>query len=257
MGRAGARTGRGSKLVLVRVRVGTSGYSYKEWRGSFYPPDLPDAGMLAYYARHLVTVEINNTFHRMPTRPLLERWADEVPEAFCFVLKAPQRITHMKRLSAASAPDVSFFFEVAESLGVRLGPVLFQLPPFLKKDAARLREFLALIPEGRQAAFEFRHASWFDDEVYEALRSRGAALCSADTDDSGDEGAPVIPTANWGYLRLRRADYGEADLATWAARVRAQPWDEAYVFFKHEDEGKAPALAARFNTELGETAVLR
>jgi uncharacterized protein YecE (DUF72 family) len=241
----------------VRCCVGTSGYSYKEWKGSFYPKDLPNAGMLAHYAQRLGTVEINNTFYRMPSRTVLERWTQEVPDGFCFVLKATQRITHQKRLSAAAAPDVSYFFDVASALGPRLGPVLFQLPPFLKKDAARLRDFLALLPEGRRAAFEFRHPTWFDEEVYEALRSRGAALCSSDTDESGKEGAPVVPTAAWGYLRLRRADYGDADLAAWAERVRAQPWEEAFVFFKHEDEGKAPAQAARFLAHLAEEATPR
>jgi len=241
----------------VRCCVGTSGYSYKEWKGSFYPKDLPNAGMLAHYAQRLGTVEINNTFYRMPSRTVLERWTQEVPDGFCFVLKATQRITHQKRLSAAAAPDVSYFFDVASALGPRLGPVLFQLPPFLKKDAARLRDFLALLPEGRRAAFEFRHPTWFDEEVYEALRSRGAALCSSDTDESGKEGAPVVPTAAWGYLRLRRADYGDADLAAWAERVRAQPWEEAFVFFKHEDEGRAPAQAARFLAHLREEAAPR
>ena len=241
----------------MRCHVGTSGYSYKEWKGTFYPKDLPAAGMLAYYARRLGTVEINNTFYRMPSRPLLERWAQEVPDGFRFVLKAAQRITHQRRLSPGSAPDVSYFFDVASALGPRLGPVLFQLPPFLKKDAARLRDFLGFLPEGRRAAFEFRHPTWFDDEVLDALRSRGVALCSSDTDESGDAGAPVVPTTSWGYLRLRRADYDETALAAWARRVLAQPWDEAFVFFKHEDEGKAPALAARFLAHLGEQAAPR
>jgi uncharacterized protein YecE (DUF72 family) len=241
----------------VRCLVGTSGYSYKEWKGTFYPKDLPDARMLAHYAQRLGTVEINNTFYRMPSKTVLERWAQEVPDGFCFVLKAAQRITHQKRLSATSAPDVSYFFDVASTLGPRLGPVLFQLPPYLKKDASRLRDFLAMLPDGPRVAFEFRHPTWFDDEVYAALRSRGAALCSSDTDESGDAGAPVIPTTAWGYLRLRRADYGDADLATWAARVRAQAWEEAFVFFKHEDEGRAPALAARFLAHLGEETAPR
>ena len=239
----------------MRVRVGTSGYSYKAWKGTFYPKDLPDAGMLAHYAGRLPTVEINNTFYRMPSKSVLARWADEVPRDFCFVLKAPQRITHQRRLTVAAAPDLSYFIETASTLGARLGPLLFQLPPFLKKDAGRLRDFLALLPLGTRAAFEFRHASWFDDEVYGALREGGATLCSADTDDPGDAGAPVVPTASWGYLRLRRADYGDADLAAWAGRIRSQPWDEAFVFFKHEDAGKGPALAARLIDQLGDAAV--
>jgi uncharacterized protein YecE (DUF72 family) len=239
----------------MEVRVGTSGYSYKPWKGTFYPKDLPDAGMLGYYARQLPAVEINNTFYRMPTKTVLARWAEEVPEDFCFVLKAPQRITHQRRLSAAAAPDLSYFVETAASLGPRLGPLLFQLPPFLKKDVARLRDFLGLLPSGAKAAFEFRHASWFDEETYAALRGGGATLCSADTDDSGDAGAPIVPTASWGYLRLRRADYSDEDLAGWAARIRSQPWEQAFVFFKHEEAGKGPALAARFIAQLGDAAV--
>jgi uncharacterized protein YecE (DUF72 family) len=228
------------------VRVGTSGYAYKAWKGNFYPADLADSEMLAFYAQRLAVVEINNTFYRMPTKALLQKWVERVPEDFCFVLKAPQRITHQKRLSALAAEDLAFFLETASVLGPRLGAALFQLPPFFKKDASRLRDFLALIPGGVRAAFEFRHPSWFDDEVYETLRGREAALCSADTDESGDEGAPIVPTAPWGYLRLRRSDYADADLATWAQRVTAQRWKETFVFFKHEDEGKGPELAQRF-----------
>lgn len=238
----------------MRVRVGTSGYSYKAWKGTFYPKDLPDAAMLGHYSSRLPTVEINNTFYRMPSKTVLTRWAGEVPASFSFVLKAPQRITHQRRLTAGAAPDVAYFLETAEVLGPRLGPLLFQLPPFLKKDAARLREFLALLPAGTRAAFEFRHASWFDDETYSVLRTAGATLCSADTDDSGDDGAPVVPTASWGYLRLRRADYGDADLEAWVERIGAQPWDEVFVFFKHEDAGKGPALAARLIDRLGADA---
>jgi uncharacterized protein YecE (DUF72 family) len=238
----------------MHVRVGTSGYSYKAWKGTFYPKDLPDAGMLAHYAARLPTVEINNTFYRMPSKTVLSRWAEEVPKDFCFVLKAPQRITHQRRITPASAPDLAYFIETASALGERLGPLLFQLPPFFKKDVGRLRDFLALLGTGARAAFEFRHASWFDDEVYGALREGGAALCSADTDDSEGEGAPVIPTASWGYLRLRRAEYADAGLAAWADRIRAQPWEEAFVFFKHEDAGIGPALAARLIQRLGADA---
>ena len=234
----------------MKVRVGTSGYAYKAWKGSFYPADLGDSDMLSFYAQRLGVVEINNTFYRMPTSALLQKWIEKVPEDFCFVLKAPKRITHQKRLSALAAEDLAFFLETASVLGQRLGAALFQLPPFFKKDVPRLRDFLARIPAGVRAAFEFRHASWFDDEVYDVLRSRQAALCSADTDESGDEGAPIVPTAPWGYLRLRRADYQDADLAGWAERVIGQPWTEAFVFFKHEDEGKGPELARRFEERL-------
>jgi uncharacterized protein YecE (DUF72 family) len=239
-----------AKLASVRVHVGTSGYSYKPWKGTFYPADLPDSEMLPYYATRLGVVEINNTFYRMPTKALVLKWAEAVPADFCFVLKAPQRITHQKRLSALAAEDLAFFLETASLLESRLGAVLFQLPPFFKKDAARLRAFLELVPRAVRAAFEFRHASWLDDETYDILRSRGAALCSADTDESGDAGAPVVVTASFGYLRLRRSDYGDADLASWAERLSSQAWSEAFVFFKHEDEGKGPALAERFKQRL-------
>jgi uncharacterized protein YecE (DUF72 family) len=230
----------------VRVRVGTSGYSYKEWRGTFYPSDLPSSEMLRFYATRLDTVEINNTFYRMPTPEMLTRWAGEVGDPFVFVLKAARRITHERRLSAEAVPEAARFLETAACLGDRLGPVLFQLPPFLKKDAGRLREFLASLPASCRAALEFRHESWFDDEVYEILRERGAALCASDTDDSGTEGPPLVATGAWGYLRLRRQDYAAADLAAWVQRIGAQAWSEAFVFFKHEDEGKGPELAARF-----------
>jgi uncharacterized protein YecE (DUF72 family) len=229
----------------MQVLVGTSGYSYKEWKGSFYPEGLKAADMLRYYAERLATVEINNTFYRMPTDAMLQHWAEQVPEGFTFVLKGAQRITHMKRLKDVTDP-VDYFFRTAATLGQKLGPVFFQLPPNLKKDVDRLREFLALLPAGRPVAFEFRHESWFDEEVYAALRERGAALCAADTDDSGEDGAPIVPTASWGYLRLRRADYDDLALRGWIDRVHAQPWERAFVFFKHEDAGKGPAMAARF-----------
>ncbi len=235
----------------MQVLVGTSGYSYKAWKGSFYPEDLKDADMLRFYAQRFATVEINNTFYRMPGRETLARWSEETPPGFTFVLKASRRITHEKRLSGEAADAVSYLFATAVALGPKLGPVLFQLPPFLKKDASRLRGFLSLLPEDRPAAFEFRHESWLDEEVYGILRSRGAALCSADTDESGEEAAPLVPTAGWGYLRLRRSDYGEPDLAAWADRIRSQPWDRAFVFFKHEEEGKGPELAARLLRRLG------
>jgi uncharacterized protein YecE (DUF72 family) len=231
----------------MQVLVGTSGYSYKEWKGTFYPEDLKAADMLRYYAERLTTVEINNTFYRMPKASVLENWAAQVPEDFVFVLKGSQRITHMQRLKNAGE-SVDYLFTTAATLGPKLGPVLFQLPPSLKKDVPRLVTFLELLPGDRPVAFEFRHETWFDDEVYDALRTRGAALCAADTDESGDEGAPVVPTAAFGYLRLRRAEYTDDDLARWADRVRAQPWSRAFVFFKHEMN--APAVAARMLLKL-------
>jgi uncharacterized protein YecE (DUF72 family) len=229
----------------MQVLVGTSGYSYKEWKGTFYPEDLKAANMLHYYAERLATVEINNTFYRMPTDTVLAHWAEQVPDAFTFVLKGSQRITHMKRLKDVADP-VDYFFRTAAALGPKLGPVFFQLPPNFKKDVARLRDFLSLLPAAPPVAFEFRHESWFDEEVYAALREKGVALCAADTDESGDAGAPIVPTASWGYLRLRRAEYDDVGLRTWIERVHAQPWERAFVFFKHEDAGKGPAMAARF-----------
>ncbi len=220
----------------MQILVGTSGYAYKEWRGSFYPEKTKEKDMLRFYAGRFRAVEINNTFYRLPSRETLLRWASEVPPDFTFVLKASQRITHRQRLSAESKETVDYLFDVASALGERLGPVLFQTPPFLKKDVARLRDFLGLLPPGRPAAFEFRHETWRDEEVYETLRGRNAALVCADTEESGEAGAPIEPTADWGYLRLRRCDYDDAGLAGWAERIRAQPWQRAFVFFKHEDD---------------------
>jgi len=234
----------------MRVLVGTSGYSYKEWKGRFYPEKMKEAEMLAFYAARFPTVEVNNTFYRMPSAELVRKWADQTPEGFTFVLKAPQRITHQKRLNEVG-DDVRYFLETARALGPKLGPLLFQLPPFMKKDTGRLRGLLDLLPASPPAAFEFRHASWFDDEVRDALRAKGAALCLADTDE--EPLAEVTATANWGYLRLRRAAYTEADVAAWADRVRAQAWERAFVFFKHEDEARGPEFASAFAARLQES----
>jgi uncharacterized protein YecE (DUF72 family) len=227
----------------MRVLTGTSGYSYKEWKGRFYPEKMKPAEMLAFYAARFPAVEINNTFYRMPSPELLLAWAAQTPDGFTFVLKAPQRITHQKRLGEVGA-DVARFLETSRALGPKLGPLLFQLPPYMKKDLERLQAFLKLLPPEPPAAFEFRHPSWFDDEVREALRARGAAMCLADTDE--EPLAEVTATAPWGYLRLRRLAYSEADLAAWAERVRSQPWERAFVFFKHEDEARGPEFASTF-----------
>ena len=226
----------------MRVLAGTSGFSYKEWKGSFYPEDLPAEEMLAYYSSRLPAVEINNTFYRMPKPSLLEGWAAQVPAEFRFILKASQRITHRKRLKEAG-DEVAYFFQTASTLGERLGPTLIQLPPNLKKDLPRLEAFLGVLPEGARAAFEFRHASWFEDDVFEALRARKAALCIAEDEELA---TPLVATADWGYLRLRRQDYDDAAVAAWAEKVRGQAWGEAFVFFKHEDAGSGPKLAAEF-----------
>ncbi len=239
----------GTRIAAMRVLVGTSGFSYDAWHGSFYPEGLKSAERLGYYASRLATVEINNTFYRMPRAELLERWAGEVPDDFVFVLKAPQRITHVKRLQASAAEDVKYLLEQARGLGSKLGPLLFQTPPSFRKDVVRLREFLGLLPAGARAAFEFRHESWEDEEARGVLRENGAALCLADTDAA--EAPPLHATADFGYLRLRRADYDAAALRRWAELVKSRPWREAFVFFKHEEEGKAPALADAFRAALG------
>jgi uncharacterized protein YecE (DUF72 family) len=227
----------------MKVRAGTSGYSYKEWKGSFYPADLPTTGMLPFYAQRFSTVEINNTFYRMPTEKVLSSWSAQVPDGFAFVLKAPRRITHIKKLKDVS-DDVAYLLKTAAVLGPKRGPLLFQLPPFLRKDLVRLGEFLALLPPDGQAVFEFRHQSWFDDEVFAMLRSHNAALCLADADD--ELTIPFLATAELGYLRLRRPEYSDADLRDWAKRIQDQPWKEVFVFFKHEDAGKGPEFASRF-----------
>jgi uncharacterized protein YecE (DUF72 family) len=227
----------------MRWRVGTSGFSYDEWIGSFYPEDLPGAGRLAYYAARLPAVEINNTFYRMPKTAVLEGWAAQAGPGFRFALKAPRRITHAK--AAEDTSEVAaHLFRVAATLGASLGPVLFQLPPWARKDLGRLRGWLAAAPAGRLVALEVRHPSWLDDEVFALLREHRAALCAADFDEP-ERKVPLVPTAPFGYLRLRAADYDDAALRGWAAEIAAQPWEEAFVFFKHEDAGAAPRLAAR------------
>lgn len=223
----------------MRVLIGTSGYSYKEWKGSFYPEDLAASKMLAYYAERLGTVELNNTFYKMPSEKVLGGMAQQVPPAFVFAVKAPQRITHRERL-VGSADSLGYFLKACEALAERRGPILFQLPPFQKKDVARLVDFLALLPKGLEATFEFRHESWFDDEVYRALGTAGAALVISESEKLA---APVIATAPFGYLRLRREDYVEKDLAAWSERIRAQKWSHAYVYFKHEEAGIGPKFA--------------
>lgn len=228
----------------MRMWSGTSGFSYKEWKGSFYPEDLPQTGMLEFYSQKLNSVEINNTFYRLPKSSLLEKWGATVPEDFRFVLKASQRITHRKRLKEADEP-LEYLVETATAaLGPQLGPILFQLPPYFRKNVERLKSFLEIVPSSIQAAFEFRHESWFEEDTYEALREGGAALVTADT---GEEDAPVVQTATFGYARLRRPGYTDKDLETWAKTFQDQGWDHVHVYFKHEDEGAGPALATRFN----------
>jgi uncharacterized protein YecE (DUF72 family) len=227
----------------VNLFVGTSGFSYKEWKGPFYPEDLPASDMLTYYAGRLNAVEINNTFYRMPSPKLLQDWSSKVPEDFSFVLKVSRRITHMKRLKDAGEP-LAYLLDTSSALGGALGPMLFQLPPYLKKDVERLETFCQLLPEGFRGAFEFRNESWFDPEVYAVLRGHGLALVAADT--GHETPVPVVPTASYGYARLRREAYEDADLHDWAGRLRDAGWEDLFVFFKHEDAGAGPRLAARF-----------
>ena len=226
----------------MKVRTGTSGFSYKEWKGSFYPEDLPAKGMLGYYASRLSAVEINNTFYRMPKTSVLESWAEQVGSDFRFVIKASRRITHFKRLENTDE-ELNYLLDTLSTLGERLAAVLFQLPPNMKKDIDRLRDFVELLPPTPRAAFEFRHSSWFEDDVLALLAEHDRALCIADDDDR----EPVREaTASWGYLRLRRQSYEPQDLEQWAEWIGRQSWGEAAVFFKHEDEGAGLRLAGEF-----------
>ncbi len=224
-----------------KLWAGASGYAFKEWKGSFYPEKIKPEAMLAWYAERLPSVEINNTFYQTPKVSVLEHWAEVTPETFRFAIKAPRRITHEARLAAESSADsVAYLYKNLEALGAKRGPVLFQLPPFLKKDLARLQAFLDLLPADHRAAFEFRHDSWFHDEVYALLRSAGASLCLSEREDSAPP--PLVETAPWGYVRLRLETYSDADLAAWAARLEATQWQEVHVYFMHEPT--APGYAA-------------
>jgi uncharacterized protein YecE (DUF72 family) len=228
--------------------VGTSGWNYAEWKGSFYPADMKPAAMLPYYAARFGTVEVNATFYRMPTPKTVGGWAAAVPPEFTFVLKAPQRITHFARLRDVD-DSVRLFSDVARGLGARLGPLLFQLPPNFKKDVPRLGDVLYMVPPELRMAWEFRHDSWFADDVYERLRARNAALTIVE-----DEAAttPAVATADWGYFRLRAVDYTDARLRGWIDTIRTvgAGWRDAFVFFKHEERGTGPALAQRLETLL-------
>ena len=221
--------------------IGTSGFQYAEWKGTFYPEDLPAAKMLAFYAERFSTTEINYTFHRIPSAKTIDNWKLKTPATFRFSLKAPQKVTHYARLREC-ADTVRYFHDVTSSLGEKLGPVLFQLPPNFKKDTVLLADFVNSLPDGMRAAFEFRHETWFADDVFEVLRSRGAALCIADMEDIT---TPPVATAGYGYLRLRREDYESKDVARWAEFIRGQEsgWGDVFIYFKHEDAGIGPRLA--------------
>jgi uncharacterized protein YecE (DUF72 family) len=225
-----------------RLLAGASGYSFKEWKGGFYPADIRPDAMLAWYAERLPTVEINNTFYRMPSAGMLENWARSTPEGFRFAIKASRRITHLARLKPETAADsVAYLYRNLAALGPKRGPVLFQLPPTLKKDLPRLHAFLGLLPQGHNAAFEFRNASWFADDVYDALRSAGAALCLSEREDEAPP--PLVETAPWGYVRLRLESYSDEDLIRWAGRLAQTNWREVYAYFMHEPTAPAYALA--------------
>lgn len=231
----------------MELYVGTSGYNYKGWKGPFYPERFPDKEMLSFYGERFNTVEINNSFYRVPKPVVVRSWAERVPDAFRFVLKATRRITHFKRLKEVGE-ETEYFLEIAAHLEERLGAILFQLPPNLKKDMPRLQAFLELLPESASATLEFRHDSWFDEEVHDCLRSKNVALCFSHEDDDGEEEVErkFASTADWGYLRLRGSEYGETELKQFVDRVKEQSWKRVFVFFKHEDEGLGPKLAKRF-----------
>jgi len=228
--------------------IGTSGYNYPEWRGSFYPAGLPSARMLPYYAARFPTVEINYTFYRLPTEKVLAGWSAATPDGFRLTLKAPRRITHEARLRDCQEP-VDLFCRLALSLGPRLGVVLFQLPPNLKKDLGRLEAFVSWLPPNLRAAFEFRHDSWHDDEVFALLRAKNAALCLADSERLS---APLVATASYGYLRRRDEGYEAADLQAWAQHIAglSADWSDCFVYFKHEEKGVGPQLAATLMADL-------
>jgi len=230
------------------IWVGTSGYNYPEWKGSFYPEKIPSAKMLPYYAERFSTVEINYTFYRAPNEKILDGWSKATPPAFKLTLKAPKRITHDARLRDCGE-RVRQFLDVASTLGQKLGALLFQLPPNLKKDTALLDAFLETFPPRVCAAFEFRHPSWLSDDVYARLRARNLALCVADSEKLS---TPVEITADYGYFRLRDEGYGPDDIARWAAQVqeRTATCRDVFVYFKHEEEGKGPEFARQFLSAL-------
>ncbi|HYA32303.1 MAG TPA: DUF72 domain-containing protein [Thermodesulfovibrionales bacterium] len=227
----------------MKIYVGTSGYGYKEWKGIFYPEKISPKEMLRFYSARLGAVEINNTFYHMPTKVVLSSWAEQVPDNFVFALKAPQVITHVKRLRNVSE-ETDYLFGSLSFLERKLGPVFFQFPKSFRADRPALADFLALIPVNMPCAFEFRNSSWLDVETLDLLRKRGCSLCIADTDENPAN--EIITAAQWGYLRLRRSDYTDAGLSQWIERILSQRWEKAFVFFKHEEEAKGAEMAMRF-----------
>jgi uncharacterized protein YecE (DUF72 family) len=228
----------------MKLYVGTSGYSYNEWKGNFYPEKIKTKEMLYYYAERFSTVEINNTFYRIPRKEVFESWKEQVPAEFRFILKAPQLITHIKRLKTDTKDTLDYFTKVSSELGEKRGVVLFQLPPSFKLNLERLNDFINIIPQELKCAFEFRQPDWFNDEVYNLLKKKNYALCLSDTDEEPVK--ELINTAEWSYLRLRRTNYTKKNLTDWHKKIAEHPWKEVYIFFKHEDEGKGPEFAKKF-----------
>ena len=229
----------------MKVYVGTSGYSFKEWRGTFYPEKIAASDMLAYYAGRLHGVEINNTFYRMPKREVVRSWGEQVHDEFRFVLKASRRITHFKKMRDTSS-ELEFLYSSARELGPKLGAVLFQFPPTLKGDLDLLEAFLADLPDDHRAAFEFRNRGWDTDEVRARLAARGCAWCTSDSEGGATDRGPadsLVRTATHGYARLRREEYSDEQLEAVAVRARELALEELFVFFKHEDAG--PEYARR------------
>ena len=231
-----------------KLHAGASGYSFKEWKGIFYPDKCKPEEMLPFYSERISTVEINNTFYRMPQPAMLEGWVKCTPPHFRFAIKASRRITHMSRLKDTAKDSVDFLYRNLASLGGKRGPVLFQLPPNLKKDVPRLAAFLAMLPADHNAAFEFREPSWFDDDVYAALRGAGAALVLSEREDNAPP--PLVETAGWGYLRLRLETYSDDDLRRWAEHIRGTGWTDTYAYFMHEPTAPAYAQALVRNWEV-------
>ncbi len=229
---------------MTKIYVGTSGYAYKEWKGKFYPEKISPKEMLRFYSGRLNAVEINNTFYRMPNESVLTSWAEQVPSGFVFALKAPQVITHLKRLRDVSE-ETKYLFRTLSVLDKKLGPVLFQFPKSFRAARPVLEHFLSLILDDMTCAFEFRSPTWLDDEILDLLRKKGASLCIADSDENPAQ--EIISTASWGYLRLRRSDYTDGELSDWIERILSQKWERAFVFFKHEDEAGGAEIALRFN----------
>ena len=237
----------------MRLRAGTSGWAFKEWKGAFYPRALKDDGWLGFYASRFPTVEINNSFYRMPKEKVFADWAAHVPEHFAFAIKASQGITHFSRLMPTCAPSVDVLLRNTAMLGSRLGPILFQLPPNMKKDLGRLRGFLGLLPPDRRFTIEFRHESWFDDDVFATLREHDIPMCIGEQEGFA---SPKISTASWGYLRPHRFDYTAESLGDWARFVAGQGWSDAYVFFKHDEGvGSGPPAVDAFVKACAEAGV--